>query len=125
VAEDRLGHLLEIAVQALDHPRRRKRLGERREAAQVREHDSALERDPAEPEVGVGPCQDLLDDCLRYEAGEDIPHALALESREQVVGAEGADRGEHERSERIDERDDPALVEGPLRHDEERQCGRE
>ena len=74
--------------------RRRQGFRERREAAQVGEHDRALERDAAEPEVGVGPREHLLDDGLGHEPREDVAHALPFERGEQVVGADRSDRGQ-------------------------------
>ena len=114
MTEDRVGHLLEIDVEALDDPRRRQRFRERREATQVREHDRALERDAAEAEVGVGPREHLLDDGLRHEAREDVAHPLPLERGEQVVGADRSDRGQGQGGGGVDEAQDPPLVEGEL-----------
>ena len=93
---------------------RRQGFRERREAAQVREHDRALERDAAEPEVGVGPREHLLDDGLRHEAREDVAHPLPFERGQQVVGADRADRGQGQGDGRVDEAQDPPLVEGEL-----------
>ena len=74
-----------------------------------------VERDAAEPEVAVGPREDLLDDGLGDEPREDVADTLALERREQVVRGERADGRGDQRAERIDERHDPAVVERDLR----------
>ena len=60
------------------------------------------------------------DDRLGNEAREDVPHLLPLERGQDDVHAERADRRERERGERIDERDDPAVVERELHGDRER-----
>ena len=62
----------------------------------------------------------LGDDRLGDEAREDVAHLLALERGQDDVHAERADRRERERGERVDERDDPAVVERELHCDGER-----
>ena len=60
-----------------------------------------------------------LDDLLRDEAREHVADALPLERSDRVVRADRADRREHERAERVRERDHPALLERGLRRDGE------
>ena len=94
VVEDRLAHLGQVVVERLDHALRLERLAERREAAQVAEHDGRLAAHAAEPHaVGVG--EDLVDDRLGHEARERVARLLALERRRQPVDRPG---GEHRRA---------------------------
>ena len=65
VLEDRVARLVEVAVQGGDHELGRPSLGERREAAEIGEHDRADRAYAAEPQVVVGPGEDVVDDVLR------------------------------------------------------------
>ena len=110
VVEDRLAHRGQVAVQRRDDLLRLERLGERREAAQVAEHDGRLRarRRGARPRR----LEDLVDDGLGHEAGERVARLLALERDGQAVDAR---RGQRSRampaSDGVDDRDDRAVVE--------------
>ena len=98
-------------------------LGGAGEPAQVGEEHRAFHLDAAEAEVGVGSLQHLVDDGLGHEPREDVAHLLAFEGDEDVVHPERADRRERERGERVDEQDDPAVIERQLHGDREQPCG--
>ena len=89
VVEDRVAHLLQVAVEDVDHPVGLEQLRERGEAAQVAEEDGALAAHAAETQVGVvDPLEDFVDDRFGHEAGEGDVDALALEGGHQVVDGE-------------------------------------
>ena len=120
VVEHGIGDLLEMVVDHVDHDLRREMLRGAREPAQVGEQHGSLDLLGREPQVGVGPLEHLADHGLGDEAREHAPHLLALERGQDDVDAERAHRRERERRERVDERDDPAVVERELRGNGER-----
>ena len=124
-AQDRLGHLVQVAVDHLDHLRSRLRLGEARESAQIGEQHRAVALHGAEPQVVVGARDHLLDDVGGHEPREQVVHPLSLDRRDQVQNGERAERPEREREQRIDKGDDPTVIERDLRghgeHDRRRQ----
>ena len=80
----------------------------RREAAEVGEHHGRLHRHAAEAQVAVRALEDVVDDRGGHEAGEDVPDALALEGRQEIVRPDRPDGRDDERAEGVDERDDAA-----------------
>ena len=122
-AEDRLGHLVQVVVDDLDHLRGRLRLGEAREAPQIGEEDRAVALDSTQAEVLVRAGKDLVDHIRRYEAREHVTDALTLERFVHVEHGERAERAQSQREERVDEGDDQPAVERDLNRDREQ--GRE
>ncbi len=119
-AEDRLGHLVQIGVDDLDHGRGGQLLGEAREPAQVGEQHRAVTFDGAEAQVVAGAGDDLLDDVGGHEAREQVVHACPFDRLAHVQHRERAECAEGERDERVDKRSDPAVVERDLDGDRER-----
>ena len=118
-AENRLGHLVEVRVDDVDHDGGGLFLGEAREAAQVGEQHRAVALDRAEAQVLAGARDDLLDDVGRHEAREQAVHALTFDRLDEIQDRERPEQREREREQRIDEADDQAAVEGDLRGDRE------
>ena len=76
-------------------------------------------RSPPSRSSRAGALEHLVDDRLGHEAREDVVHAARARTRQDDCTPSDADRREAERGERIDERDDPAVVERELRRDRE------
>ena len=116
---DRLGHLVEIGVDDLDHARGGLGLGEAREAAQVGEEHRAVALDAAEAQVPARHREHLVDDAAGDEAREQVAHAFALDRLGHVQDRQRPQRAERQREQRIHVRDDPSAVERELDRDRE------
>ena len=116
--EDRVGHLAEVAVEDVDHVRRRARLGVRREAAQVAEEHRRVALLAAEAQLLVGVRDDLVDDLLRDEAREQVVDAAPVGRLGEQQRREREDRRQHERGQRQRDRQHAPAVERDLRDDE-------
>ncbi len=125
VVEDRVAHLAQVAVEHLDHTFRGQRFGERREAAQVGEHDGSLALHAAQAQPSLGAGQDLVHDVLGHEAREQVAYPFALEGDRDQLHRERPGRAEDQGSERIYERHDASLLEGDLHGRRERRCERD
>ena len=79
----------------------------------------------AEAEVAVGPRQHLVDDRLGDEPREHVAHPLPLDGRDEIVAPERPSGSERERHQRVDDRNDPAVLERELGGEAEETSGRD